>query len=69
MASGYNMVGRPPVVAARDGGARLLVRRESPEDMRRRDVGLQAGEGDTGGDLTHPAVMRSRWRMAWYVVN
>lgn len=40
MASGYNLVGRPPVVAVRGGGARLLVRRESLEDMRRRDVGL-----------------------------
>ncbi|MEV6018195.1 diaminopimelate decarboxylase [Streptomyces sp. NPDC051997] len=40
MASGYNLVGRPPVVAVRDGQARLLVRRESLEDIRRRDVGL-----------------------------
>ncbi|MEU3027316.1 diaminopimelate decarboxylase [Streptomyces incarnatus] len=40
MASGYNLVGRPPVVAVRDGRARLLVRRESLEDLRRRDVGL-----------------------------
>ncbi|MEU6478125.1 diaminopimelate decarboxylase [Streptomyces sp. NPDC047017] len=40
MASGYNLVGRPPVVAVRDGRARLLVRRESLEDMRGRDVGL-----------------------------
>jgi diaminopimelate decarboxylase len=40
MASGYNLVGRPPVVAVRDGHARLLVRRESLEDLRRRDVGL-----------------------------
>ncbi|MET8855466.1 diaminopimelate decarboxylase [Streptomyces sp. NPDC004579] len=40
MASGYNLVGRPPVVAVRDGRARLLVRRESLDDMRRRDVGL-----------------------------
>ncbi|RRQ79928.1 diaminopimelate decarboxylase [Streptomyces griseofuscus] len=40
MASGYNLVGRPPVVAVRDGRARLLVRRESLEDIRRRDVGL-----------------------------
>ncbi|MCE3033701.1 diaminopimelate decarboxylase, partial [Streptomyces sp. CMSTAAHL-2] len=39
MASGYNLVGRPPVVAVRDGRARLLVRRESLEDIRRRDVG------------------------------
>uniref|UniRef100_A0AAU2VDN5 Diaminopimelate decarboxylase n=1 Tax=Streptomyces sp. NBC_00003 TaxID=2903608 RepID=A0AAU2VDN5_9ACTN len=40
MASGYNMVGRPPVVAVADGHARLLVRRESLEDFRSRDVGL-----------------------------
>ncbi|MFD8636960.1 diaminopimelate decarboxylase [Streptomyces sp. NPDC059533] len=39
MASGYNMVGRPPVVAVHEGSARLLVRRESLEDLRRRDVG------------------------------
>lgn len=40
MASGYNLVGRPPVVAVRDGIARLLVRRESLDDIRSRDVGL-----------------------------
>ncbi|GGM17856.1 diaminopimelate decarboxylase [Streptomyces fumigatiscleroticus] len=40
MASGYNLVGRPPVTAVRDGLARLLVRRESLEDIRSRDVGL-----------------------------
>ncbi|MFJ5059288.1 diaminopimelate decarboxylase [Streptomyces nigra] len=40
MASGYNLVGRPPVVAVRDGLARLLVRRESLDDIRSRDVGL-----------------------------
>ncbi|WP_329265768.1 transposase [Streptomyces sp. NBC_01478] len=40
MASGYNLVGRPPVAAVRDGHARLLVRRESPDDIRSRDVGL-----------------------------
>ncbi|MFE6845438.1 diaminopimelate decarboxylase [Streptomyces sp. NPDC057686] len=39
MASGYNMVGRPPVVAVDDGAARLLVRRETLEDFRRRDIG------------------------------
>ncbi|MEF2524813.1 MULTISPECIES: diaminopimelate decarboxylase [Streptomyces] len=39
MASGYNMVGRPPVVAVHEGVARLLVRRETPEDLRRRDIG------------------------------
>ncbi|MYY81815.1 diaminopimelate decarboxylase [Streptomyces sp. SID335] len=40
MASGYNLVGRPPVVAVSDGHARLLVRRESLEDFRSRDIGL-----------------------------
>ncbi|GHB26201.1 diaminopimelate decarboxylase [Streptomyces chryseus] len=40
MASGYNLVGRPPVVAVRDGHARLLVRRESLDDFRSRDIGI-----------------------------
>ncbi|MBY8877538.1 diaminopimelate decarboxylase [Streptomyces sp. PLK6-54] len=40
MASGYNMVGRPPVVAVDNGRVRLLVRRESLADIRNRDVGL-----------------------------
>ncbi|MGW2036127.1 hypothetical protein [Streptomyces sp. NPDC001811] len=40
MASGYNLAGRPPVVVARDGLARLLVRREAPAVIRSRDVGL-----------------------------
>lgn len=40
LASNYNLVGRPPVVAVRDGGARLLVRRETISDLRQRDVGL-----------------------------
>ncbi|MET9220453.1 diaminopimelate decarboxylase [Streptomyces sp. NPDC003300] len=39
MASAYNLVGRPPVIAATDGAARLLVRRESLSDLRMRDVG------------------------------
>jgi len=40
MASNYNMVGRPPVVAVRDGAARLLVRRETEDDLLLRDVGV-----------------------------
>ncbi|MET9322259.1 diaminopimelate decarboxylase [Streptomyces sp. NPDC003038] len=39
MASGYNLVGRPPVVAVHEGTARLLVRRETLEDFRSRDIG------------------------------
>ncbi|MET9448097.1 diaminopimelate decarboxylase [Streptomyces cinerochromogenes] len=40
MASAYNLVGRPPLIAVHDGLARLLVRRESLADLRSRDVGL-----------------------------
>ncbi|UNO43968.1 diaminopimelate decarboxylase [Streptomyces sp. MST-110588] len=40
MASGYNLVGRPPVVAVAQGRARLLVRRESLADIQGRDIGL-----------------------------
>jgi diaminopimelate decarboxylase len=40
MASNYNMAARPPVVAVRDGAARLLVRRETDDDLLVRDVGM-----------------------------
>jgi diaminopimelate decarboxylase len=40
MASNYNLVGRPPVIAVRDGVARLLVRREMTSDLLARDIGL-----------------------------
>ncbi|GAA4539242.1 diaminopimelate decarboxylase [Amycolatopsis samaneae] len=39
LASNYNLVGRPPVVGVRDGMATLLVRRETEEDLLRRDIG------------------------------
>ncbi|MFD4247805.1 diaminopimelate decarboxylase [Streptomyces sp. NPDC058525] len=39
MASGYNLVGRPAVVAVHEGTARVLVRRETLEDFRSRDIG------------------------------
>ena len=42
MASNYNYLGRPPVVAVRDGVARVLVRGETEEDLLRRDAGLDA---------------------------
>lgn len=38
MASNYNHVPRPPVVAVRDGEARLLVRRETEQDLLALDV-------------------------------
>ncbi|MEV7277173.1 diaminopimelate decarboxylase [Streptomyces sp. NPDC093111] len=40
MASTYNLVGRPPVVAVAAGTSRLLVRRETQADLQARDVGL-----------------------------
>ncbi|MFH5824092.1 diaminopimelate decarboxylase [Georgenia sp. AZ-5] len=39
MASNYNMVPRPPVLAVRDGRARVLVRRETVEDLLALDEG------------------------------
>ncbi|MEU9334430.1 diaminopimelate decarboxylase [Streptomyces sp. NPDC048290] len=39
MASNYNHVPRPPVLAVRDGAARVIVRRETEEDLLRLDVG------------------------------
>src|SRR5262249_60635059 len=39
MASNYNHVPRPPVVAVADGAARLIVRRETEDDLLRLDVG------------------------------
>jgi len=38
MANNYNHVPRPPVVAVRDGTARVIVRRETLEDLLRLDV-------------------------------
>ncbi|MQA79112.1 MAG: diaminopimelate decarboxylase [Streptosporangiales bacterium] len=40
MASNYNAIARPPVIAVRDGRARLLIRREADADINTRDVGL-----------------------------
>jgi diaminopimelate decarboxylase len=40
MASNYNHVPRPPVVAVRDGASRVVLRRETPEDLLALDAGL-----------------------------
>jgi diaminopimelate decarboxylase len=40
LASNYNHVGRPPVVAVRDGVARVIVRGETEDDLLARDAGL-----------------------------
>lgn len=37
MASTYNLVGRPPVVAVRDGAHRVLMRRETSTDLLAQD--------------------------------
>jgi diaminopimelate decarboxylase len=39
MASTYNLVGRPPVVAAERGQSHLLIRRETEDDLLSRDLG------------------------------
>jgi diaminopimelate decarboxylase len=39
MASNYNHIPRPPVIAVKDGTARVIVRRETEEDLLRLDVG------------------------------
>jgi diaminopimelate decarboxylase len=38
MANNYNAVPRPPVIFCRDGDARVVVRRETHDDLTRRDV-------------------------------
>ena len=38
MGSNYNMVRRPPVVFVKDGEARLVVRRETHDDLLTRDL-------------------------------
>ena len=40
LASNYNYLGRPAVVAVRDGKARVIVRRETEEDLLSRDAGV-----------------------------
>jgi diaminopimelate decarboxylase len=40
LANNYNYLGRPPVVAVKDGRAHLLVRRETEDDLLSRDAGL-----------------------------
>ncbi|MDT4933069.1 MAG: diaminopimelate decarboxylase [Pseudonocardiales bacterium] len=42
MASNYNFVPRPPVVAVRGGASRIIVRRETEDDLLRLDAGWEA---------------------------
>jgi diaminopimelate decarboxylase len=41
MASNYNHVPRPPVIAVNDGQMRVVVRRETEEDLLRLDMGAE----------------------------
>jgi diaminopimelate decarboxylase len=41
LASAYNHVGRPPVVAVRDGEVQVLLRRETDDDLSALDMGWQ----------------------------
>ena len=43
LASNYNYLGRPAVVAVRDGAARVIVRGETESDLLSRDAGLDGG--------------------------
>ncbi|MCU1528619.1 MAG: diaminopimelate decarboxylase [Frondihabitans sp.] len=44
LASNYNHVGRPPVVAVRDGVSRVIVRGETEDDLLARDAGLDPNQ-------------------------
>jgi hypothetical protein len=43
MASNYNMVGRPPIIAVKHGDSAELVRRETTADLLGRDRGWSGG--------------------------
>jgi diaminopimelate decarboxylase len=47
LASNYNYLGRPAVVAVRDGTARVIVRRETEADLLSRDAGVDPTEKAT----------------------
>jgi diaminopimelate decarboxylase len=50
LASNYNYLGRPAVVAVRDGQARVIVRRETEEDLLSRDMGVAGRSAGDGGE-------------------
>jgi diaminopimelate decarboxylase len=49
MASNYNHVPRPPVIAVRDGATQVLVRRETDDDLLRLDTGWSGRSDDAHG--------------------
>ena len=46
LASNYNHALRPPVIAVRDGAARVVVRRETEDDLLATDVGPEGAPGE-----------------------
>ncbi len=46
LASNYNYLGRPPVVAVRDGASRVIVRGETEADLLARDAGFREGASE-----------------------
>ena len=50
LASNYNYLGRPAVVAVADGRARVIVRGESEAELLSRDAGLHAVERYGAGE-------------------
>lgn len=48
LASNYNYLGRPPVVAVRDGKARIIIRGESEVDLLSRDAGIDVTATSAG---------------------
>jgi diaminopimelate decarboxylase len=50
LSSNYNYLDRPAVVAVRDGGSHVLVRRENEHDLLRRDAGYSSAAEDIDVD-------------------
>ena len=58
LSSNYNYLGRPAVVAVRDGHSRVLVRRETEYDLLRRDSGYSSGAEELDAHLSHRSDVR-----------
>jgi diaminopimelate decarboxylase len=56
MASNYNMLGRPPVVAVEHGESCLLLRRETEDDLLHRDLGWMASTPSVLGNRSDGSV-------------
>ncbi|MHA7191000.1 diaminopimelate decarboxylase [Arthrobacter sp. MDT2-16] len=59
LASNYNYLTRPPVVAVANGVARLIVRGETEEDLFRRDVQREPASPGTAVPATDPGAPRT----------